>query len=94
MTQLHRVTGVATNIRTENGATVVRYHSTDVVQFTPEHIVLNTGGWRTNTTKTRMNQSARQFGLGYNVYQHKLDWFVSFKGQTIPFDSETIVLER
>src|SRR5574343_438020 len=66
----------------ENGA--VRYHQTQVVCWTSNHMVLHTGGWFTNTTKVRMNQAARQYGLGYRVYQKQHTWRVTYKGGDNP----------
>lgn len=93
MPQTQRVSGVATSIRGEEGRTIIRYHNTDVVSFNDKDVILNTGGWKTATTKTRMNQASNQFGLGYQVSQKKGDWFVDYKGQTIPFDSDSLTLE-
>lgn len=54
--------------------------------FREAWVILNSGGWRTVTTKTRMNQAANQFGLGYGVYQRKGEWFVDTPdGQTLEF---------
>lgn len=86
MAQQHRVSGVATKIRQDGSYTVVSYHSTDVVKFNSDKIILDSGGWLTNTTKTRMNQTSNQYGLGYNVYQKNHNWFVRFKGKDIPFN--------
>ena len=95
MAQMKRVTGVATSIRREGKDTCVRYHNTDVVRFDDSRlkIVLNTGSWKTATTKTRMNQASNQFGLDYGVYQKKGDWFVDYKGKTIPFINDELILE-
>jgi hypothetical protein len=95
MSQTQRVSGVATSIRREGNDMCVRYHNTDVVRFDDPRlkIVLNTGGWKTATTKTRMNQASNQFGLGYQVSQKKGDWFVDYKGKTIPFNDDSLTLE-
>jgi len=57
-------------------------------------VTLNSGGWRTVTTKARMNQAANQFGLEYTVYQEKDDWFVQIggweNGQTLPFEDHMV----
>ena len=74
--------------------TVVKYHYTDIVEFNEHEIVLNTGGWATVTTKLRMNQASNQFDLGYHVYQKNYDWFVDYKGETIKFKGEGIILTR
>jgi hypothetical protein len=95
MSQLSRVTGVATNIRTEDGVTIIRYHSTDVVKFTEHSITLNSGGWHTATTKTRMNQASNQFGLGYSVVQRDFGWYVVFpSGMKLPFSDGMTFLKH
>ena len=69
----------------ENGLTAIRYHSTEVVQFDGDIIYLNSGGWRSVTTKLRMNQASQQYGLGYSVYQRNFEWFVDYNGETLKF---------
>lgn len=77
--------GVATSVFCKDGRMSVIYHNTLVVDVTPERIVLDSGGWQTSTTKTRMNQASRQFDLGYQVYAKARKWLVDFKGQTFEF---------
>tara|TARA_R110002167_G_scaffold192918_1_gene395512 strand:- start:1493 stop:1789 length:297 start_codon:yes stop_codon:yes gene_type:complete len=94
MGQMQTVGKTATTIAAnDSGETVVTYHATQVVKFSGERIVLNTGGWKTVTTKARMNQAANQFALGYTVFQKNHAWFVSFGGADLPFDGESITLE-
>lgn len=94
MARQYQVGKTATTIRTENGTTEVVYHNTPVVRFSEKYIRLNTGGWWTATTKTRMNQVSHQFDLGYSVFQKNRLWFVEYKGETIPFDNWTLTLLR
>ena len=97
MAQTQRVSGVKTaihhNTGKDNDRIQVWYHSTCVVEFNSHLIKLCTGGWKTVTTKRRMNQASNQFGLGYGVYQKKGDWFVDYKGKTVPFDNDVLTLE-
>ena len=90
MSQTHKVSGVATSIRTESGRTKVRYHNTDVVEFDPaaRKVILNSGGWRTATTRTRIAQACNQFDLGWKVIQENFDWFAwNWKtGEKVPFE--------
>ncbi len=76
MAQQHRLGKGNTNVRGEGNTMIVRFHNTDVVKFTPKTITLNTGGYETATTKTRMNQTSNQFGLGYTVTQKDFSSFV------------------
>ena len=94
MAQTSICRGVATSVVCTNGRITVVYHNTMVVDVTPEHITLDTGGWKTATTKLRMNQASAQFNLGYSVYQQKGQWFVSYRGVTRQFDQDEIILER
>ncbi len=90
MGQTQRLGKTATTVRrlgTKDGdKLIVRYHQTDVVVFSAESITLDSGGWRTSTTKNRMNQASNQFGLGYCVFQKGFCWYVDLpSGETVDF---------
>lgn len=58
-------------------------HHTAVVTFRKNgEIVLNSGGWRTTTTKARINAA---LPTGYHVYQDKREWFVQTPGQQVKY---------
>lgn len=94
--------GRASAILREPDRTTVTYHGTPVVQiFTDGTIKLDTGGYRTVTTKRRMNQAAREFNLPYSVWQKDYEWYVTifhsdqgFMGEhkDYPFDDRTFVI--
>tara|TARA_Y100000590_G_scaffold455334_1_gene603794 strand:+ start:8051 stop:8578 length:528 start_codon:yes stop_codon:yes gene_type:complete len=69
--------------------TIITYHNTDVIRFNRLEIELNTGGWTTNTTKKRMNQTSEQFNLGFRVFQKNWEWFVVYEGRTYLMNEET-----
>jgi hypothetical protein len=86
MATMQRVSSTATSITRRDGILRVTYHGTDVVTVFPNgKIVLNTNGYQTATTKTRMNQASNQFGLGFQVWQKDFEWFVDIDGRTIPY---------
>lgn len=85
---------VATSIRQEGDDTVIRYHDTDIVRFNNDEIVLKTSGWYTVTTKRRMNQASKEFGLGFTVYQSDGEWFIEQKGNTRNFIDGEIFKRR
>ncbi len=95
MSQQSKVGRVHTRIHKGkySGFTYVTYHSTDVVTFDDKHIRLRTGGWHTATTRLRMNQASNQFGLSFRVFQKDWTWYVTYKGNTVPF-VENMQLER
>ena len=82
-----------TKIEDHNGTLTVRYWATDVGKFDGQTVTLNNGGYFTNTTKLRMNQTSTQYGLGFDVYQKNYIWYVNlpsgetreFKGLTMEF---------
>lgn len=87
-------------IKGDDGYTRVLYHDTVVVAFNEYEIILNSGGWQTKTTKTRMNQASDEFGLGFSVsgsietrrYTPTAPWTVHYKGETLTFgDNMTLV---
>lgn len=56
-----------------DGADVIRLHQTDIVRKLPNgKTVLDSGGWRTSTTKERMNSYS-----GLRLWANKGQWFVS-----------------
>lgn len=90
-----------TSVMCTNGIGTVVYHSTPIVTWdrTRRTVTLDSGGWRTATTKTKMNQTSQEFDLGFCVYQRRGNWFVDTRnlnsdgvnkpywlGLEIPFD--------
>jgi exopolysaccharide biosynthesis protein len=93
MARTNTVGSHKTAVFNSDGMTRIVYHTTEVVKFNQSIIVLNSGGWRSNTTKARMNQASNQFDLGYCVYQNNFEWFVDFDGKTLDF-SDGMTLSR
>jgi hypothetical protein len=54
----------------------IRLHDTDILTFVngDSKIILNTGGWRTVTTKDRINKFLPE---GFYLYQEKSKWYLS-----------------
>jgi hypothetical protein len=90
--QTRKVSGVKTKVIHTATGLIVRYHNTDVVVVKNGEVTLNTGGWKTVTTKRRMNQAANQFGLNYHVFQEDHEWYVFWKGIVYPFLHDSIML--
>ena len=67
-----------TTIVDDNGLIKMSYHRTQVVSIDPRTngVHLQTGGWDTVTTRKRMNQMARYYGLAFGVYRDKGQTFV------------------
>lgn len=56
----------------------IRFHSTLIVVFHSDgRITLNTGGWKTATTKKRINDAL----VGVSLYQEKFVWYL----QSLPY---------
>jgi|GEM_PF-1401097 len=95
LAQQQRVRGVKTDVVQRGGETIVTYRGTPVVVFDDTKIELNTGGWKSATTKTRMNQASNEYGLGYNVIQKAGQWYVKMaNGETIPFEGDSITIDQ
>jgi hypothetical protein len=78
----------------ESGFYRVKYHETNVVSFDDKTIILDNGGHRTATTKTRMNQTSNEFDLGFHVYQEKGEWFVLYQQVATPYKDEVFTITR
>lgn len=80
-------TGTARAVLTVNGATHYVYHRTAVVIVNADgSIKLDSGGFRTATTKRAMAQASNQFALGFRVWQQKGEWLVLWKGTDFTFE--------
>ena len=86
--------GYKTRVLTNKEKTRVFFHDTPVVTFNEKTIELNTAGWRTRSTKIRMNQASQEFGLGFRVYQKQKDWFVEYQNETKPFTTQRLIMNR
>jgi hypothetical protein len=81
MAQQHKIGTHATTISRIDGRIIVTYHSTPVVTVDADGtITLNSGGWRSATTKIRINQVANQFGLRFRVHQRDFQWWLRVDG--------------
>jgi hypothetical protein len=69
---------------------VSRYNSGDSGAPT---IILRTGGWKSVTTKRKMNQAAVEFSLPFQVWQHKHEWWVRTNAGEFPFNEDTIAFD-
>lgn len=92
--QADQVRGVRTDVFKHGDEGRVIYRGTTVVYWDSSKIFLDTGGWKSATTKLRMNQASNQFGLGYGVYAKGGKWYVSYRGRQIPFTGNVLELSR
>ena len=73
----HKTTIATEVLQDADKRLLVTYQNTIVVKVINDRfVILNTGGWYTNTTKRRMNQASLQYSLGYSVSQCDFVWYV------------------
>lgn len=88
MSQTHRISKNNTTVANLDGKTIVTLHQTQIVilNHAARTATLNSGGFRTATTRTRMTQVFNEMRLGIGVFQRAGKWFVSLiDGREIPF---------
>lgn len=68
----------------DDGSVGVVFHRTLIIQTGrwDGTYILNSGGYRTSTTKQRLNALTP---AEVQIYQRNFDWFVSTRGGDIPF---------
>lgn len=95
MTQTQIFRGVeTTTFRNHDGALVGIYRGTEVASQLGNTITLKTGGWKSRTTKLRMNQFANTYAQSrFGVTQKDYEWFVLVGDQKIPFIGDSITFE-
>tara|TARA_R100001594_G_scaffold38317_1_gene69353 strand:- start:157 stop:495 length:339 start_codon:yes stop_codon:yes gene_type:complete len=58
-----------------------------------EALKLNSGGYTTNTTKSRLNAILSEIFVGACVYQENWNWFFNYNNQTHDFFDGMIITE-
>jgi hypothetical protein len=85
-----RIDNNTTEFTMENGDVVVRLHNTNIVTLTKDDsIILNSGGWRTVTTRDRISKLIRK--AGWSLYSERGVWIVSIAGKSYTFTDGMII---
>jgi hypothetical protein len=63
----------------KNGDKILRLHNTDIIKWQGNKIILNSGGWLTSTTKSRLNEFLADYS--YCIYQKNFKWYIDNGGQ-------------
>jgi hypothetical protein len=85
--------GVHTTYRELNGSVIIRYHDTDIFTKKGDIITLNTGGYKTKTTKERMNQSLANYFIPARVFQKDFEFYLKYKNKTIKFENDSLTIK-
>lgn len=85
MPHMDKLSNYKTTVAHDGNHQVVTYHSTQILKWNEEEILLNSGGWKTVTTARKLRQAATQFNLGYRLYIKAGVWTVEYNGHTYPF---------
>jgi len=93
MTQTNQIGTHRTAVFTDDeGYINVIYHTTAVFKYNPtdKKLILNSGGWNTQTTKSRINQACKQFNIPIEVYQKDFIWYINTNPPTL-FNDNIII---
>jgi hypothetical protein len=78
-----------TNTRVEvdykNCITSVYLYNNLIAKLSDSRIIVYSGGFRTKTTKSRLNRILMHF-CGLKLYQKNHTWYVVFPGEDVPFE--------
>ena len=91
ITQEKEFTRDNTHVTTKDGVSFVFLHGNCIAQVGDTFIRLFDGGWRTNTTKSRLNAILTVHGTGERVFQKNWQWFVSTANGDIEFEDGMIL---
>ena len=86
-------TQVNYNSNTNCSSIYLHGHLIATVDHNTQAIKLNTGGWHSNTTKSRLNAILEEVKWGCKVFQKNFNWFVSYNDQTASFWDGMILLD-
>lgn len=69
----------------ERNASYVMLHGHHIATVGDTWLELYNCGYKTATTKSRLNAILSEHGCGERIYQKDFEWFVSTKEGTVPF---------
>ena len=78
-------TKVAYNSNTNCSTVVLHKTAIAVYDHNTQALKLNTGGWYSVTTKSRLNAILQGLIVGASVFQKNFDWYLNYNNQTVDF---------
>ena len=78
-------TRVEYNNNTNCSTVVLHRTAIAVYDHNTQALKLNTGGWHSNTTKSRLNAILSELIAGVRVFQKNFDWYLQTNNQTVDF---------
>jgi len=85
-------TNVDYNSNTNCSTVVLHRTAIAVYDHNTQALKLNTGGWHSVTTKSRLNAILQGLIAGASVYQKNFDWFLNYNNQTHDFNDGMILV--
>ena len=73
----------------EGNRIAIRLHNTDIITFDNNKVIIDSGGWQTHTTKSRLNDYLRSFG--YHIEQKNYKWMLVNGDERVPFEDGMII---
>jgi len=74
-------------IKTKDGFKI-RLYNTNIIEKTKDGYILNSGGFQTDTTKSRINDN---LPIGYKVFQKDYDWFIQTPQKIVEFKDNILI---
>ena len=78
-------TFVEYNSNTDCSTVVLHRTAIAVYDHNTQALKLHSGGYTTNTTKSRLNAILSELIAGARVFQKQFDWYLSYNNQTVDF---------
>ena len=85
-------TNVDYNSNKDSSTIVLHRTAIAVYDHKNQALKLNTGGYTTNTTKSRLNAILDEVMYGAKVFQKNFDWYLSYNNQTVDFWDNMILV--
>ena len=85
-------TNVEYNSSTDCSTVVLHRTAIAVYDHNTQALKLNTGGWHSVTTKSRLNAILSELITGARVFQRQFNWFLNYNNQTHDFNDGMILV--
>lgn len=77
-----------TSVENVNGVSIVKLHHNKIAEIGEDWIRLfDGGGWRTNTTKSRLSAILKENGSNDYIFQKNFQWYIETNGEIKEFEN-------
>lgn len=78
----------------EDGYTCYKYYNTIICKVNDDECILNSGNWRTNSTKKFINRILNYHNFNVQIFQKNFNWYTKYSNRVCDFIDNIIIFKE